>query len=137
MREPTFSFAPTKTYGPISVDLREEVKKIKKFLSLHALFLSLLSVLMPKMAFPPFYLTYYYYYYYYYYFLFLIISFYCIINHVANCEPHIQVHHMALSMCHSLRVPCGIPLAMPCVIRPIEKYAILTVSEFDEFRRGS
>ena len=44
------------------------------------------------------------------------ISFYCIINHVANYEPHIQVHHMALSMCHSLRVPCGIPLTMPCVI---------------------
>ena len=45
------------------------------------------------------------------------IFFYCIINHVANCEPHIQVHHMALAMCHSLGVPWGIPLAMPYVIR--------------------
>ena len=44
-------------------------------------------------------------------FLFLnsFISFYCIINHVATCEPHIQMHHMALAMCHSLRLPCGIP----------------------------
>ena len=44
-------------------------------------------------------------------------SLYSIIHHVANCEPHIQVHHMALAMCHSLRVPCGIPLTMSCVIR--------------------
>ena len=52
-------------------------------------------------------------------FLFLnsIISFCCTINHVANCEPHIQVHHMVLAMCHSLGVPCGIPITMPCVIR--------------------
>ena len=43
-------------------------------------------------------------------FLFLnsFISFYCIINHVTNYEPHIQVHHIALAMCHSLEVPCGI-----------------------------
>ena len=50
-------------------------------------------------------------------FLNFFISFYCIINHVANCEPHIQAHHMALAMCHSLRVPCGILLAMSCIIR--------------------
>ena len=43
--------------------------------------------------------------------------FYCIIQHVANCVPHIQVHHMALSMCHSLGVSCGILLTMSCVIR--------------------
>ena len=43
--------------------------------------------------------------------------FHCIIPHVANCEPHLQVHHMALAMCHSLWVPCGIPLTMSCVIR--------------------
>ena len=43
-----------------------------------------------------------------YFFIFI----YCIIFHVANCEPH-----MALSMCHSLGVPCGIPLTTPCVIR--------------------
>ena len=36
--------------------------------------------------------------------------FYFIIPHVANCEPHLQVHHMALAMCHSLGVLCGIPL---------------------------
>ena len=35
---------------------------------------------------------------------------------MANCEPHIQVHHMAPAMCYSLGIPCGIPLAMPCVI---------------------
>ena len=45
------------------------------------------------------------------------ISFSCIIHHVANCESHIQVHHMALSICHPLGVPCGIPLTMPCVIQ--------------------
>ena len=46
-------------------------------------------------------------------FLFLnsFISFYCIINHVVNCKPHIEVHHIALAMCHSL------PITMPCVIR--------------------
>ena len=45
------------------------------------------------------------------------ISFYCFINHVANCEPHIRVHHMDLAMCPSLRVSCDIPLTMLCVIQ--------------------
>ena len=37
-------------------------------------------------------------------FLFLnsFIPFYCIILHMANCEPHLQVHHMALAMWHPL-----------------------------------
>ena len=54
------------------------------------------------------------------YFLISLFPFYCIILHVANYEPHIQVHHMPLAMCHSLGVPCVIPLTMPwapCVIR--------------------
>ena len=46
-----------------------------------------------------------------------ILFLYCIIHHVANYEPHIQVDYMALAMCHSLWVPSGIPLTMPCVIR--------------------
>ena len=48
---------------------------------------------------------------------YLFYSFYCIIHHMTNCEAHIQMHHMALVICHSLRVPCGIPLTMPYVIR--------------------
>ena len=42
-------------------------------------------------------------------FFYFFTLFYYLIPHVANCEPSIQVNHMALAMCHSPRVPCGIP----------------------------
>ena len=35
-----------------------------------------------------------------------------------NVSHLFQVHHMALAMCHSLGVPYGIHLIMPCVTRP-------------------
>ena len=113
---PTLPFAPTKTYNPISVDLREKRREKKKqislslTLSLSIRFLTFLFII----SFLSFFL-------FLFYFLFLFlnsfIAFYCIINHMDYCEPHIQVHHMALAMCHSLWVPCGIPLVMSCVIR--------------------
>ena len=58
---------------------------------------------------------------------------------MANCEPHIQVHHMALAMFHSLGVPGGIPLTMPCVIRhPMpRKMCNSDCLEFHEIRLGS
>ena len=45
MRGPTLSFAPTKTYGPISVNLREKLKLISL-----KLFFSLLSRILPFAA---------------------------------------------------------------------------------------
>ena len=52
-------------------------------------------------------------------FLNFLISFYCIINHVANCEPHIQVY-----------VVCHVSPDTRC----LEKREIPTVLEFDEIR---
>ena len=85
--------------------------------------------------FLPFLLTYAFYFFYFFilfyfiiiiiiilFFLFLdsFISFYYIINHVANCESHIQVHHMA---CHvSPNIQC------------LEKREIPTISESDKIR---
>ena len=47
MREPTLPFTSTKTYGPISVDLREKRRKEKQFLPL-----SLISLFQSKNPLP-------------------------------------------------------------------------------------
>ena len=56
-----------------------------------------------------------------------------------NVSHSFLVDHMALSKCHTLRVPCGIPL--PCHMSfdtlYLEKCEIPTTSESNEIRRGS
>ena len=105
-----FAFSPDEN---LRSDFRRSEKETKrrkiKIKSLHA-------ILTPS---PFVYFFFYFYAFYFFYFIIIIIilfflflnsfiSFYCIINHVTNYEPHIQVHHIALAMCHSLEVPCGI-----------------------------
>ena len=99
MRRSTLPFAPTKTYDPISIDLKEKRKKVKNKNSLSPLALPL--------SLPPFdfvFLLFIFFYFYYYYFLFLIFLFFYFIfpiissiRHLVQCESFIQVHHMS---CH-------------------------------------
>ena len=124
MRRSTLLFAPMKTYGSISVDLREKRKEEIFFFSLSILALPSVPPLLFTFDFYSFY-----YYYYYYYFLFLIIIFFsCFIFtiisstwHLAQCESFTQVHHMS---CH-----------VDPNTRCLEKREIPTFSESDEIRQ--
>ena len=82
------------------------------------------------MSFPCFFLIYFFI------SLFLFIASYLMWLIVSNT---FQVHHMDLSMCHSLRVPCGIPQSHHVSFDTLrlEKREIPTVSEFDEIRCGN
>ena len=96
MRGPTLSFALTKTYYPISIDLKEKQRKKKTNIYIY------ISNTLPLCPFFTFlfvfsFLSFFIFLFYYYYFLFLFlnsfISFYCIINHVVNFEPHSSAPH--------------------------------------------
>ena len=66
-----------------------------------------------------------------------------------NVSHSFLVDHMDLAKCHSLRVPCGVPLIiLPCVIRHhtprkmcnfdcLEIQKNSTILEFEKIRRGS
>ena len=102
---PTFPFAPTKTYGLISVDLKKKRRKEKIKISLS------LRSLSQKMPFPFFFdfLSFYYYYLILLLLLLLLLSifiylFYCFIFPIISSTSHLiqyksftQVHHMS---CH-------------------------------------
>ena len=45
----------------------------------------------------------------------IFLSYYFLHLHLAQCEPFIQVHHMAYVMCHSPRLSCDIHMIMSCV----------------------
>ena len=122
MRGSTLPFAPTKTYGPISIDPREKRRNYCFF----SLSLSFRSPSLPFVPLLPF-LTFFWYPLFLFFlipFLFLFLKFiFPIISstrHLDQCEPFTQVHYMS---CH-----------VSPDTRCLEKREIQTVLEFDEIR---
>ena len=134
MRGPTFPFAPTKTYSPISVDLRYKQKIFPFSLSL---FLSLLVLPLCRFFFFSFDFSSFYF------FLFLLFSFLLFFFSfpyffIVLSFPLFHPLDTWLNVSHSHKCTTCHAMCHPTPdTRCLEKYEIPIVLESDEIRQGN